>query len=591
MKAGSQLRMHPGKQLWPSVWMLLRLRGQIWIGEFRRGSLKRKIGLVVLGLLVLAGLVFIFILSWMLLRFLRSPELIEIVGDPTLLLNSVPVVIVYAAFFGILLTSFGVLLQALYLAGDMDFLLSAPVPIRAVFITKLLQAILPSFGLILLFSLPVLYGLGVSQGYRAIYFPAVLVLLIALALAAAGLSSLLVLIIVRIFPARRVAEVLGFFVAVMSLLCSQSGQFANWTDISQEQTAQVVGQFSRLNTPWSPLAWAGRGLVEIGEGRWLIGSGLLIMIVGLASAIFLVALSTSERLYYTGWANINISRRKKRDQVRTPRRVYKRLLYFDSIKHLVPAPVRGIVAKDFIVIRRDLRNLSQLIMPLILGVIYAIMLLRSGGQPPAGRGEAPEWFMEIMKSVMIYGNVGIALFVSWFLISRLAMMGFSQEGKNYWLLKSAPVSATKLLSAKFLVAYIPALILGWGFLLIISVIQGASLFTLLYSSVVIALIVAGVDGLNLAFGVAGANLEWDDPRKMTSGSVGCLGTLVSMVYLAVSLGLFFGPLVIFGLLRWPQLIGQTLGLALGGAFSLIFAFLPPWLVRKQVPYIGEVKSK
>ncbi|MCK4976445.1 MAG: hypothetical protein KAS36_05910, partial [Anaerolineales bacterium] len=426
---------------------------------------------------------------------------------------------------------------------------------------------------------------------RAIYFPAVLVLLIALALAAAGLSSLLVLIIVRIFPARRVAEVLGFFVAVMSLLCSQSGQFANWTDITQEQTAQVVGQFSRLNTPWSPLAWAGRGLVEIGEGRWLIGSGLLIMIVGLASAIFLVALSTSERLYYTGWANINISRRKKRDQVRTHRRVYKRLSYFDSIKHLVPAPVRGIVAKDFIVIRRDLRNLSQLIMPLILGVIYAIMLLRSGGQPPAGRGEAPEWFMEIMKSVMIYGNVGIALFVSWFLISRLAMMGFSQEGKNYWLLKSAPVSATKLLSAKFLVAYIPALILGWGFLLIISVIQGASLFTLLYSSVVIALIVAGVDGLNLAIGVAGANLEWDDPRKMTSGSVGCLGTVVSMVYLAVSLGLFFGPLVIFGLLRWPQLIGQTLGLALGGAFSLIFAFLPPWLVRKQVPYIGEVKSK
>jgi hypothetical protein len=153
------------------------------------------------------------------------------------------------------------------------------------------------------------------------------------------------------------------------------------------------------------------------------------------------------------------------------------------------------------------------------------------------------------------------------------------------------VSATKLLSAKFLVAYIPALILGWGFLLVISVIQGAGLFTLLYSSLVIALIVAGVDGLNVAFGVAGANLEWDDPRKMTSGGVGCLSTLVSLVYLAVSLGLFFGPLVIFGLLRWPQVVGQILGLALGGAVSLIFAFLPPWMVREQVPYIGEVKPE
>ena len=53
------------------------------------------------------------------------------------------------AFLGILLTSFGVLLQALYLAGDMDFLLSAPIPMRAVFLTKLLQAILPNFGLML----------------------------------------------------------------------------------------------------------------------------------------------------------------------------------------------------------------------------------------------------------------------------------------------------------------------------------------------------------------------------------------------------------------------------------------------------------
>jgi ABC-2 type transport system permease protein len=388
-----------------------------------------------------------------------------------------------------------------------------------------------------------------------------------------------------------VAEVRGFFVAVMSLVCSQSGQFANWSDISQEQTTQVVGQFSRLNTPWSPLAWAGRGLVDIGEGNWLIGSGLIVMIVGMACAIFLIALSTSERLYYTGWANIHITRRKKRPQTATTRQAQKRLLFFNPFKRLLPAPVRGVVAKDFIVLRRDLRNLSQLITPLILGVIYAIMLLRSGGQPPSGAGEAPEWFMEIMKSIVVYGNVGIALFVSWFLISRLAMMGFSQEGKSYWLLKSAPVSTSKLLGAKFLVAYIPALILGWSFLLVISVIQGASLSTLLYSLVVIALIVAGADGLNLAFGVAGANLEWDDPRKMTSGGIGCLGTIVGLIYLVVSLVFFIGPMVIFGLLRWPQFLGQTLGLALGGAFSLITAFLPLWLVRKQVPYIGEVKSK
>lgn len=581
---------HPSRSLWSSVWLLLRLRVLIWIGEFRRGGLKRKIGMVVLALLVIAGLVFVFVLSWMALRFLSSPALTEIFSEPTQLFNSVPVLIVSFAFIGILLTSFGLLLQALYLAGDMDFLLSAPVPIRAVFIAKLLQAILPNFGLILLFSLPVLYGLGVSQRYNVLYYPVVLVVLTTLALAAAGLSSLIVLVIVRIFPARRVAEVLGFFVAIMSMLCSQSGQFANWSDLSQEQTTQVLSQVSRFDTPWSPLAWAGRGLVAIGGGNWLNGSALIILTIVMACAIFLVALRTSERLYFTGWANIRTNHRKKNTRG-TDRRSQRRLRYPNLVQRILPAPVLGIVVKDFTVIRRDLRNLSQLITPLILGVIYAVMLLRGGGETPAGRGEAPEWFIEVLNNILIYGNVGIALFVSWFLISRLAMMGFSQEGKSYWLLKSAPVSTSRLLGAKFLVAYIPSLLLGWGFLLIISVIQGASLLTLLYSLVVIALAVAGADGLNLAFGVAGVNLEWDDPRKMTSGGIGCLGTLVGVIYLAVGLVLFFAPQAIFGLLQWPQFLGQAIGLVLGGVFCLLIAFLPLWLVRKQVPRIGEDKTK
>ncbi len=88
-------------------------------------------------------------------------------------LESLPVLIFTGLFMGILVTSFGVLLQALYLSGDMDFLLSSPIPIRAVFITKLMQAVLPNFGLIALFGLPVLFGLGISGGYNFLYYPLV----------------------------------------------------------------------------------------------------------------------------------------------------------------------------------------------------------------------------------------------------------------------------------------------------------------------------------------------------------------------------------------------------------------------------------
>ena len=139
MNPGSLSADHFENRLWGSVGKLLRLRLVIWTGTLRRAPLRRKISYFILAIVIMIGFGFAFFLSWQLLKFFQSPQLAIIVGDMAGLIESVPVFILSAAFIGILLTSFGVLLQALYLAGDMDFLLSSPVPIRAVFISKLLH--------------------------------------------------------------------------------------------------------------------------------------------------------------------------------------------------------------------------------------------------------------------------------------------------------------------------------------------------------------------------------------------------------------------------------------------------------------------
>ncbi len=573
--------------LWRSVWKLLRLRLVIWYGAFRRARLRRKLGIIFLVLLTIGGLAFAFVLSWLLLGFLRSPELAQVAGDLQILLDSIPVLIVAAAFFGVLLTSFGLLLQALYLAGDMDFLLSTPVPIRAVFLAKLLQAILPNFSLILFFALPVLFGLGASQGYSILYYPLALVLFAALALAAAGISSLLVMLIVRVFPARRVAEVLGLFVGLISIICSQSGQLANTENISGQDAARALNALGRLNQPWSPLSWAGRGLVAIGEGHWLAGLGLFLLTVVLAGGIFFLSLGLVERWYFIGWSNVQVSARKKKTSRQESRRAVRANPFTRLAERLISPVVRAIMVKDFLVLRRDLRNLSHLITPFIFGIIYAFTLLRGGGYTPSGSGNAPVWVQQVLENLAVYSNVGISLFVGWSLLSRLAAMGFSQEGQSYWMLKAAPASTRQLLNAKFLVAYLPALVIGWAFLLAISFLQGASLTTTLFSMVVVAFCDAGVTGFNLAFGIVGAKFDWVDPRRMSAGGAGCLGALGGGIFLVISLTLFFGPPVLLGLLGIGEAAGNAVGLVLGGGLSLACAVVPLWLVRERVPLLAE----
>ncbi len=586
----------------PAVWKLIRLRLLISFNGFKHAKLIRKIltCVAILGLLAFAGM--ILFLSWILLDFLHSPELTKYVGtDVTPFLQAVPVLIFTGLFLGILLSSFGVLLQALYLSGDMDFLLSSPVPIRAVFVSKLLQAILPNFGLIALFGLPVLYGLGLAGHYSILYFPLVVLIMVALALAAAGLSALLVMLVARIFPARRAAEILGFVGAMLAFTCSQAGNiynsFGHSTNVSGAQVSNMFSLLMRFNTPWLPLNWAGQGLVALGEGRWLTGLLLVALTLGLSAGLFMFALGTAERLYYSGWAGMQVVARKKKkirsvrpaslDSASLPAAAVVAGVPALGLGRILPVPIRAIIWKDFLLLRRDLRNLSGLISPLIFGVVYSFMIFNIGSQPPAGQGAAPGWFLNSLGTLLTYGNVGMSLFVGWMLMARLSGMAFSSEGKYYWVLKAAPLRSAYLLIAKFLVAYLPTLALGLLFLVGISILQKIPLPGFLYSLLVVTMCLAGMNGILLSFGVLGANFKWEDPRKMSAGGLGCLGQFLTMLYLPLAFGLFIGPLWLATAFNLPQFYGYLAGAILGTLVTAACAFLPPWLVREKVARLAE----
>jgi ABC-2 type transport system permease protein len=571
--------------LWPSVWKLLRLRLVILFSGFRRAKTRVKIGYIALALVILAFLGFVMWISFSLLSFLRSPELSNIIGNVDPFLESIPTMLLTASVVGILVTGFGVLLSALYLSGDMDFLMSAPISIRAVFIAKLVQAILPNFGILCLFTLPILFGLGLSNGYHFLYYPLVLIVLGVLSLAAAALASLLVMIAARFVPARRLAEVLGFVVGTFFFIFSQTARFINF-DVNNQQVANFLSLTERFNQPWSPFTWAGEGLVDIGKAAWLPGAGLVAASLVLSSVVFYAALLTSERLYYTGWSSLQNNRRRKKAKSAiqvTPVTMGKTQA---PMAGLIPAPIRAIMVKDFLVYRRDLRNLSQLLTPLILGIVYAVSLIRSGGQGLEGQGNAPEWFMNIIRGIMIYADVALALFLGWMLVARLAGLGFSQEGRYYWMLKVAPVSARQLLTAKFLVGYLPTLLLCGVYLIILQILKGAPLGSALISLIALALTLAGLTSIYLAFGAQGAKFDWEHPSRMGSG-VGCLGNIVGMLFLPICFGFFIAPPLLTGLVGVPTWAGQVIGLFFGGAISIAAAIIPLRMVEKRVTILNE----
>ena len=74
---------------------------------------------------------------------------------------------------------------------------------------------------------------------------------------------------------------------------------------------------------------------------------------------------------------------------------------------------------------------------------------------------------------------------------------------------------------------------------------------------------------------------------MQRTSSGCLSMLATLIYLPLTLFLFFGPPIGMLALGLPEKIGQVIGLVLGGAVSLACALIPLWLVRTRVERLGE----
>jgi len=94
-------------------------------------------------------------------------------------------------------------------------------------------------------------------------------------------------------------------------------------------------------------------------------------------------------------------------------------------------------------------------------------------------------------------------------------------------------------------------------------------------------------GIQLAFGVLGANLTWDDPRKINSGGMGCLGQILTMLYVPVSFGLFIAPLGLVSFLNLPLVYGYLAGLILGLSINGMCAWLPLKMVEGRIAKLGE----
>jgi hypothetical protein len=193
---------------------------------------------------------------------------------------------------------------------------------------------------------------------------------------------------------------------------------------------------------------------------------------------------------------------------------------------------------------------------------------------------------DLVNRLSVYLGLGIPMFFGWTFLLNLTVNAFSREGKSFWVLKTSPLSAGRLMIAKFIASYLPGLIFQWLMFGFVLALRWPGVEVALYIFITTMFYVAGQAGINLTFGVYGARLDWEDPRRMNRGSTGCVSSILGLVYLGVAWGLFFVPAALVPMLGGAPWLGQALGLLMGGTVSLLCAIIPPVQALGRVDKIG-----
>lgn len=522
------------------TWLLMKIYWLIDRREVTGQSALRILGFIIAAI----GILFISVLSAALgfgASFLTRPEM-----PAVLPLGIVPGVLLTFVLIGVLVFGMNQALKALFLSGDLDRLMVAPVHTRSVMVAKLLSRAPSNLLLLLLFAAPAFVAYGIGIGAGPIYYLLGGVMLLLAPLFGLAVGAIIAMLLVRVLPVNRLNELLTAAYALVGILIALLAQlprlFIDGGDpegIAMTITGgSLASTFETIERLPVPTFWAGRGLVALDAGRFemtgVLGiAAYLVVTLGLFMAVIL----TADRLYLSGWLKTQSAGSKRHR------------LEESKGRFLNGSLGAAIGRKDWLLRVRDPRQMVSLLGGGFVAIVVGGLAIFRG----SGGGDSMLAYSRIdsdatgivaMFSAMFSPGVLMgawALFVGSTFLMNTATYALALEGKTFPLLKAAPIRPRDVWSAKVWSIFVPFALLFVVVLLGSRFFVSYDLLWLPYALIAGLIIGYGFIAISVSTGFRYALLNWTDPRRMLSSGGGLVSLLLLVVYsVPVAIVVLFG---------------------------------------------------
>lgn len=495
--------------------------------------------------------------------------LIEPVGE---LLVQKLLSIAFLVFLGLLVFSNVVtVFSTFYLADELEFLMSKPIPKDSLFTARFIEALTQSSWVIFIFGLPIFFAAGIGVGAGPEYYIAMVLVLVPFVAIPTALASILALGITNVLAADRTRDATLFlgvaafavlFVVIRSLRPEQ---------LLNPESFDSIGEMLRLlsapTSAWLPSDWAMNIIVPLLYRQSEIDYWSLGLLVATPTALYFIAAWLHRPFYYRGFSKAQEGRhgqslitqvrdwmmKRSADQRRT---LEERLVVLE--KRAKPfSSFTQLVRKDLRIFARDASQWSQLLVVVAIMVIYLVNYK----------------YFEIAADERLLGDVGLfffnllaCAFIVVALSGRFLFPTVSVEGRSFWLILQAPISLERFLVGKWLGGIAPVLIVGQALIWASNLLVVQNYAYMLLGSTIILICTLGVSAMAIGIGAIYPQFHNPNAAKIASS----FGAVIFMI-----LGMFLALFVIAFTFRMTYHFGNLADgkESLLRSSHILFAFL------------------
>jgi ABC-2 type transport system permease protein len=467
-------------------------------------------------------------------RVLLYFQSVEVIGD---LLAHHLLAMVLLTFFSLLIFSNIIAaLSNLYLSRDLSLAHASPAPLEAVFVSRFIYTLIDSSWMVVVFGLPVLMAYAFVYRPSIGFYFALLHVGCAMVIIAAGVGTLLTMILVSIFPAHRTRDILMVLlvlgIAALYLLFRLLRPERLVNPDAFFSVMQYLSALKAPDSPYLPSHWLSEILwhyLDGSPGRGCLFETLLMW--SSALAMLTINVWVAKAVYFKGFSKSQEAKRR----MRAGRKILNTLLGY--VTRPLGPELAAIVDKDVRSFFRDNTQWSQI---LLLGALVVVYLYNFSVLPL----EKSPIRLDFLQNEIAFLNMGLAGFVISAICVRFTFPAVSAEGEAFWIIQSSPLSMKRFLWGKYALYVIPAVVLGEALTVLTNHLLHVTPFMMILSSVTMFLAVTGIVALAIGFGALYPNFKYENISQVSVGYGGVMYMIVSAIFMAVILSLEAGPVYI-----------------------------------------------